>query len=197
MGDLKIRELERRFKETGALADEAPWLAERLRVGTLSRDRLALAGFLGSAAAQLVLAPSAVESPAPSAPIQDVVDAVGFAALLRCERAVATIQVEWSAQSVMAHQIFKSCAATLSVLAPRSGIGVFCVYPEQFPTSDRPPLDDWLAGFFGSVVASPAGRATGDFIWSCAGRLETCKHPFATDDHEFARQTVETFGLGL
>ena len=42
-----LRELERRWRETGAVEDEARYLAERLRTGRLSRERLALAASLG------------------------------------------------------------------------------------------------------------------------------------------------------
>ena len=45
MSDARLRELERRFAATGAVADEAAWLAERLRAGALSEDRVALAAF--------------------------------------------------------------------------------------------------------------------------------------------------------
>jgi hypothetical protein len=46
MSDTKLRELERRWKETGAPADEAALIAERVRAGELARSRVELAGFL-------------------------------------------------------------------------------------------------------------------------------------------------------
>ncbi len=47
MSDEKLRELERRFKETGSVEDEAAWLVERVRVGDLTQERLELAAYLG------------------------------------------------------------------------------------------------------------------------------------------------------
>ena len=51
MSDERLRELERRWKETGAAQDEAAYLLERVRVGELERGRLELAGYCGYEAA--------------------------------------------------------------------------------------------------------------------------------------------------
>jgi len=40
MSDPDLRELERRFRETGAVCDEAAWLVGRIRVGDLTRERI-------------------------------------------------------------------------------------------------------------------------------------------------------------
>lgn len=55
MSDDRLRELERRWKESGTVADEAAYLTERMRIGLLTRERLWSAGLLGSQAAKLVL----------------------------------------------------------------------------------------------------------------------------------------------
>ena len=47
MADAKLRDLERRWKETGSPDDEAAYLLERVRVGDLSRERLELAAYCG------------------------------------------------------------------------------------------------------------------------------------------------------
>lgn len=47
MSDAKLRELERRWKETGSVEDEAAYLLERVRVGDLTRERLELAAYCG------------------------------------------------------------------------------------------------------------------------------------------------------
>lgn len=52
MSDEHLRELERRWKETGTVEDEAAWLKERVRVGDLTQERLELAAYLGHEAAQ-------------------------------------------------------------------------------------------------------------------------------------------------
>jgi len=51
MSDARLRELERRLRASGAVADEAAWLRERARSGELAPERLALAARLGHAAA--------------------------------------------------------------------------------------------------------------------------------------------------
>lgn len=52
MSDARLRELERAWRETGATADRAAWLKERVRTGALRRERLALAAHLGDEAAR-------------------------------------------------------------------------------------------------------------------------------------------------
>jgi hypothetical protein len=59
VSDERLRQLERRFKETGSAVDEARWLAERLSVGELTEERLALAAHAGSEAARIALADAA------------------------------------------------------------------------------------------------------------------------------------------
>ena len=51
MSDERLRELERRWKETGSVEDEAAWLSERVRAGELTEERLRLAAALGQPAA--------------------------------------------------------------------------------------------------------------------------------------------------
>ena len=47
MSDARLRELERRWKETGSADDEGAYLLERVRVGDLTRERLELAAYCG------------------------------------------------------------------------------------------------------------------------------------------------------
>lgn len=47
MSDAKLRDLERRWKETGTCEDEAAYSTERVRVGDLTRERLELAAYCG------------------------------------------------------------------------------------------------------------------------------------------------------
>jgi hypothetical protein len=51
VGDRDLRALERRFRETGTVSDEAAWLRGRLRAGELTRQQLELAGWLSHPAA--------------------------------------------------------------------------------------------------------------------------------------------------
>lgn len=56
MSDDRLREIERRWKETGAVEDEAAWLLERLRVGAITGIDLELAAILGHHASARALA---------------------------------------------------------------------------------------------------------------------------------------------
>lgn len=47
MSDQKLRDLERRWHETGSPDDEAAYLVERVRVGDLTQDLLELAAYCG------------------------------------------------------------------------------------------------------------------------------------------------------
>lgn len=57
MSDAKLRELERRWRETGSVDDEAAYLSERVRTGDLRREHLELAALCGSEAARQVVGP--------------------------------------------------------------------------------------------------------------------------------------------
>jgi hypothetical protein len=81
MSDRKLRDLERRWKETGTVEDEAAYLLERVRVGDLTQERLELAAYCGHEGARRVI-------PAvPEFPLLFVLEAVerigGRAALVR------------------------------------------------------------------------------------------------------------------
>src|SRR5688572_8511386 len=51
MADDRLRDLKRQYRLTGAVADEAAYLLERVRVGDLSQERLELAAVCGYPAA--------------------------------------------------------------------------------------------------------------------------------------------------
>ncbi len=55
MSDTRLRELARRWRETGAPQDEAALIVERIRVGELKRERVRAAAILGYPAASLVM----------------------------------------------------------------------------------------------------------------------------------------------
>lgn len=55
MSDDRLRELERRWRTTGAPEDEGAWLSERVRAGELSPVRLHAAAALGHSAARIAL----------------------------------------------------------------------------------------------------------------------------------------------
>jgi len=55
MSDAQLRSLERRFKATGRIEDEAAWLRERIRIDDVDADRVRLARYLGHPAARNVV----------------------------------------------------------------------------------------------------------------------------------------------
>ena len=55
MSDDRLRELERRFSESGSVDDEAAYLSELVRVGDLPREQLELASYCGHPAARQAL----------------------------------------------------------------------------------------------------------------------------------------------
>lgn len=69
MTDRRLRELERRWQETGNVQDEAAYLVERVRAGDLRRERLELAARWGHAGAR-----QAVESGDPWPGARAVID---------------------------------------------------------------------------------------------------------------------------
>jgi hypothetical protein len=59
VSDADLRELERRWRATRAVEDEARYLAARLRAGELTRERLELAAWIGHAPARVALGDAA------------------------------------------------------------------------------------------------------------------------------------------
>lgn len=68
MSDERLRQLERRWKETGSVEDEAAFLLGRVRAGDLTDERLELAAFCGHAGARRAC-PQVVRNP-PQDPVR-------------------------------------------------------------------------------------------------------------------------------
>jgi hypothetical protein len=87
MSDTRLRDLERRWMETGSVQDEAVFLLERVRVGDLTRVRLELAAYCGHEAASRALGLQHLPTDVPAAIASSVGDdvllavGVGVAAL--------------------------------------------------------------------------------------------------------------------
>jgi hypothetical protein len=58
--DHHLRELDRRFRASGSVEDAAAWLRARVQAGELTEHRLALAAYLGSPAADMVVQPELI-----------------------------------------------------------------------------------------------------------------------------------------
>lgn len=63
MTDSRLRNLERRWRDSGSLADEAAYLLERVRAGELQRDQLELAAYCGYVAAAMAIREAAPPPP--------------------------------------------------------------------------------------------------------------------------------------
>tara|TARA_R110002072_G_scaffold260998_1_gene419589 strand:- start:992 stop:1786 length:795 start_codon:yes stop_codon:yes gene_type:complete len=91
MSDADLRQLERRFRETGTVEDESAWLASRVRQGTLSERRLALLAGLGYRPACIAVGAEPLSSTSSHASERD--DLAGF------RRALAETVV-WCSEAV-------------------------------------------------------------------------------------------------
>lgn len=89
VGDHKLRELERRWRETGAVEHETAYLRERVRVGELTLDRLELAALAGSAACAAVLGRGPGEAMLVRSELERVLLLIGPARLARIAVAIA------------------------------------------------------------------------------------------------------------
>lgn len=67
MSDQRLRELERRYRESGSPTDQAEWLLERVRVGDLEPSRLSAAARSGHPGAVLAVPAAEVERAAAKA----------------------------------------------------------------------------------------------------------------------------------
>lgn len=97
MSDERLREAERKWKESGSVADEARYLLERVRVGDLTRERLELAAYCGHEGA--AVATGAPPPPSACSTWANGLAAFGRAVLVRAAaEAAAHALVVWSAK---------------------------------------------------------------------------------------------------
>ncbi|MCO5170207.1 MAG: hypothetical protein M9894_28055 [Planctomycetes bacterium] len=88
MTDARLREVERRWRESGNVDDEAAFLRERVRVGALPDERLRVAAGLGHPAA---LRASRVEALRHDASPRTLADLVAAAGTPACQRAALIV----------------------------------------------------------------------------------------------------------
>lgn len=91
MADDQLRELERRFRASGSIDDERRWLGERLRAGTITRERLEVAAHAGHEAARAVL--GAAPPPDDLVPWLEPMEARGLDVSLRATLAIARLVI--------------------------------------------------------------------------------------------------------
>lgn len=70
MSDERLRELERKWKESGSVEDEAAYLVERLRVGGLSQEALDLTVFMNHPASRIAVGNPILTAPRGRSPLE-------------------------------------------------------------------------------------------------------------------------------
>ena len=124
MSDAKLRELERKWKESGSVEDEAAYLRERVRAGDLTQERLELAAYFGHAAAGRALPMSLIQAAAPADLGWERLEADGPEAVVRGLLAVSRAALnEWERPGRASSRPRASIAAVEAWLA--------CKGPEQ------------------------------------------------------------------
>ena len=103
MSDARLRELERRWKETNSPDDEAAYLLERVRVGDLTRERLELAAYLGNAGSRAVVGQRARQVPTDILRWVEQLDAFGADVALRAEQVRSDARDETHLQEWFLH----------------------------------------------------------------------------------------------
>ena len=96
MSDAKLRELERQWRESGSIEDEAAYLRERVRAGDLTQERLELAAYFGHAAAGHALPAPLIQAATPANLGWERLEADGPEAVIRGLLAVSRAALnEW------------------------------------------------------------------------------------------------------
>ncbi len=156
MSDEKLRELERRFKETGSVEDEAAWLKERVRVGDLTQERLEFAAYCGHEGARR--ASCGDPSPIEAAP-EDL--RAWFARLLPLSReAVARANIAHAAHLVASSSDSALTVAVEEAIAAASSV-LACPCPADYRRAARAHYQVDLVG----PGMSPEGVAAAMAEW--------------------------------
>lgn len=152
MSEERLRELERRWRQSGAASDQAALLAERVRAGLLPAARLRLAAALGQPAARLALggdAPALLEQSG-NAALMAGLEPYGPAAWVRATWAVLRTRLEHEravaggSASVVAAREARQLVGVIEVTL--AALGAWCRDPAaQAPEEDagdpERPLD--------------------------------------------------------
>ena len=73
VSDATLKDLERRWTETGTVEDEAAWLRARVQAGQLERERLRLAAYCRHSASQAALGAEEANATGECAEIQELI----------------------------------------------------------------------------------------------------------------------------
>lgn len=172
MADSHHRELERRWRETGAVADGAAFLRQQVRTGALSEERLRLAAYADHPAARAVLGPAAPEIPD---------DAADW--LCGLEEWSTHLAV-WALSKALADE-----DADQSPTAQDQFVRVFTWLEAAFRSGTVAPPADWPDGDSREWV-SPRARQLRRAVVAISAR-----HYLPTDDQEIERATDEVWGV--
>jgi hypothetical protein len=148
VSDEDVRALERRFRETGTVADEAAWIVARVRSGELLLGRVAVAGLCGHEAARIAAGDALSRTVEEAAPIFGVVPAT-----LRRWGARAPIDLpsllneEWTLRTRTGQRVFLRVLASIDREA--------AAIAEKLGALDGAPTDEVIRRVLARWALSP------------------------------------------
>jgi hypothetical protein len=166
VSDAHLRELERRWRESGSTSAEARLLAERTRVGQLSGWRVELAAFLGHPASRLVVTTEAARG-APGPADEDLLRWVGGLTRFGKEvalRAVLAALLLLRGETPDEVDLQHDAALT----ACRDWIRCPCVTHARAAQRSLPPADPIDVGF---APGTPRGYQGAVYDWLSVNRI--------------------------
>lgn len=141
MSDERLRELERRWRETRAADDEAAYLAERVRVGDLTSERLSLAAYVGHPAAAKAIGDGPSDTLLDPIELVEGLERWGRAVTVRACVAAATSILRWwerdhptdgsVARTLEAVRAWTDCPCSSHADAARGEAGEIPTYAEN------------------------------------------------------------------
>lgn len=137
MSDARLRELERRWRESGAIEDEAAYLHERMRVGALPPAKLTSAALCRHPAALIAAFGSSRVRPRSIENLMRSLRSLSQEAFYRAVVAVAYRMLEYSATDEMTTDISRSMVQSLTkrVLALYEKLDPFVVHRMTYPSA--------------------------------------------------------------
>lgn len=191
VSDAKLRELERRWRETGAVEDEAAWLRERVRVGELTRERLFLAASCGHDGARVAAegeAPPLLRNANDLGRLFDWgmdVPVRGAAAACELVRLSGVPAVEEAARrAIQAVRVWCDCPCDRHAQEAELSADVVA------ETAD-PSFEEALGGFSGTNAVTELAQVPGDVERMHAGQLARTKVTSFLVSHDGSETIVD------
>lgn len=198
MSDQRLRELERRWRETGVASDEATLLRERVRVGDLDEDRLRLAAYCGSQGAIEALEGRALTPPLSDWPgqLSQWGEEVCLRALLGLLRPLLTSEATRQQVAIWVESGMVSTGDEASAVLTEL-VSAFEAYLKERTETNRQRLE---AALDGAVIHQ---LNLLNWVWACSdavralGRGEDATSASCVAMAEITRQVERTLGSAL